>query len=463
VARVDFPLDPKQQLLGASGPCSARGTRSGHHYEAAPSPRQLGHAVNVQAMVFGIAARPPHRRRVHRIRHGRKKHYGDTCPMPREKTCGGDPHAPPLEPRGSGTLPSWRRPAGDPFAAGASLLPVGSSLRDMLTSSSRWRRKALHPSSRRASALDFASVRCAVEMVGRLSILTTAVERVEPEQLISSSHPSSSRRETAALEEGRLLARGSTPPRGSSGKVALSAERVWRWPGKGEGPPGPGGNVSRGYRGMRRRKDPHAGGHDLHAAVVARGMGKICVSAAPISWWTRSGASSGPGHGDRRGGALVHRRTTGEVIRGSSPRFPRRSSRSWWTVPFRDRSRFTAGSPPSWSGPTGSGAWACGPTRHSHRLRVARAFGAGGIGLCRTETCSSQRPHCGGAGNVLSETEGERRRALAKLLPMQRGDFPRDPAGHGRLARHDPAPGSALHEFLPKDRSALGEIAAEWK
>jgi len=96
---------------------------------------------------------------------------------------------------------------------------------------------------------------------------------------------------------------------GSLGKVALSANAWWRWPGKGEGPPGPGGNVSRGYRGNAAAEGfLTAGGHDLLRRASPAGWEDLW-SAAPISWWTRSGASSGPGHGDRRGEPLIHRRT----------------------------------------------------------------------------------------------------------------------------------------------------------
>ncbi len=94
--------------------------------------------------------------------------------------------------------------------------------------------------------------------------------------------------------------------------------------------------------------------------------------------------------------------------------------------------------------------------------RVARAFGAEGIGLCRTEHMFFGNDRIPAVREmILSETEAERRRALAKLLPMQREDFLgilREMEGLPVTIRLLDPP---LHEFLPRDRGALEAIASE--
>jgi pyruvate,orthophosphate dikinase len=93
---------------------------------------------------------------------------------------------------------------------------------------------------------------------------------------------------------------------------------------------------------------------------------------------------------------------------------------------------------------------------------VARAFGAGGIGLCRTEHMFFGNDRIPAVREmILSESEAERRRALAKLLPMQRQDFFeifREMEGLPVTIRLLDPP---LHEFLPRERAALEEIAAD--
>jgi pyruvate,orthophosphate dikinase len=94
--------------------------------------------------------------------------------------------------------------------------------------------------------------------------------------------------------------------------------------------------------------------------------------------------------------------------------------------------------------------------------RVARAFGAGGIGLCRTEHMFFGPDRIRAVREmILSESEAERRRALEKLLPMQRKDFFeifREMEGLPVTIRLLDPP---LHEFLPRDRATVEEIAAD--
>ena len=85
--------------------------------------------------------------------------------------------------------------------------------------------------------------------------------------------------------------------------------------------------------------------------------------------------------------------------------------------------------------------------------QVARAFGAEGIGLCRTEHMFFAEDRIPIMQEmILARTREDREAALAKLLPMQRDDFKGLVPGDEGVSRDHPPPDPPLHEFLPKRR-----------
>jgi pyruvate,orthophosphate dikinase len=190
------------------------------------------------------------------------------------------------------------------------------------------------------------------------------------------------------------------------------------------------------------------GGMTSHAAVVTRGMGKCCiVGAGEIEVDEKKK--------EMRIGALILKAgdwisldgTTGRVIQGKLNTLPASADNSelqtllGWAEPYRTMGvRANADIP--------------------RDAIQARAFGAEGIGLCRTEHmffAEDRIPHM--RAMIMASTEAERRAALAKLLPMQREDF------EGLFRAMDGLPVTIrlldppLHEFLPKREQLMVEIA----
>ena len=190
------------------------------------------------------------------------------------------------------------------------------------------------------------------------------------------------------------------------------------------------------------------GGMTSHAAVVARGMGRPCVA----------GASSVQIDLDREtlqaGGELLHKGdvvtidgSSGKLIKGRVPlREPELSQdfltlMQWADAVRRMNVRANADTPAD--------------------AAQAKAFGADGIGLCRTEHMFFDEDRIIAMREmILAEDEEGRRRALAKLLPMQRGDFIElfELMGTSPVSIRllDPP----LHEFLPHGEAAIADVAA---
>ena len=190
------------------------------------------------------------------------------------------------------------------------------------------------------------------------------------------------------------------------------------------------------------------GGMTSHAAVVTRGMGKCCiVGAGDIDIDEKKK--------EMRVGDLVLKAgdwisldgTTGRVINGKLNTVPASAENAdlqtlmGWAEPFRTMGvRANADIP--------------------RDAIQARAFGAEGIGLCRTEHmffAEDRIPHM--RAMIMAGSEEERRKALAKLLPMQREDF------EGLFRAMDGLPVTIrlldppLHEFLPKREELMVDIA----
>ncbi len=190
------------------------------------------------------------------------------------------------------------------------------------------------------------------------------------------------------------------------------------------------------------------GGMTSHAAVVARGMGIPCVTGAgSMRVDLRNGVLIGIGCMLRKGDVITIDGSSGRVLRGEVPM-----------------------TQPELSGDFGKlMEWADGARRMTVRTnadtpadaRAARAFGAEGIGLCRTEHMffEGERIHVM-REMILAEDEAGRRSALDQLLPMQREDFTElFSIMHGMpvtIRLLDPP----LHEFLPKTDGEIVEVAA---
>ena len=190
------------------------------------------------------------------------------------------------------------------------------------------------------------------------------------------------------------------------------------------------------------------GGMTSHAAVVARGMGKPCVSGAgSLRVDQRNGTLMAMGMTLKKGDVVTIDGGNGQVLKGAVPMLQPELSgdfaaiMEWADAARRMKVRTNAETPAD--------------------ARMARSFGAEGIGLCRTEHMFFDGDRIVAMREmILAETEEGRRKALAKLLPMQRSDFLElfeIMAGLPVTIRLLDPP---LHEFLPKTEEEIAEVAA---
>lgn len=191
------------------------------------------------------------------------------------------------------------------------------------------------------------------------------------------------------------------------------------------------------------------GGMTSHAAVVARGLGKPCIVGARDMLLDKSEGTlrSAGGHVFREGDIVSVDGTTGQILVGKVTMIEPET-----TVAFQSLM-----------------TWADSVRRLDVRANadtsedaaVAKKYGAQGIGLCRTEHMFFQRGRINSMREmILAETSEDRRKALAKLLPMQRGDFETlfvaMPGLPVTIRLLDPP----LHEFLPHNEADLRDMAA---
>jgi pyruvate,orthophosphate dikinase len=292
-----------------------------------------------------------------------------------------------------------------------------------------------------------AAVQIAVDMVKeRLIDEKTAILRVDPQSLDQLLHPTFD-----PNAKKNVLTRGlPASPGAAVGKVAFTAEEAEKRVAAGEKiilvrretePADIGGmHVSEGIL-------TSTGGMTSHAAVVARGMGTPCVAGASavvidaVNRLVKIGeATFGPEHVISIDGA------TGEVMDGSVPLVEATLSGPFgiimkWADKYRTLKIRTNGDTPT-------------------DARVAREFGAEGIGLCRTEHMffDPQRIHHM-REMILAGTIEARKAALTKLLPYQREDFLgifKEMNGLPVTIRLLDPP---LHEFLPHNEKDQQELA----
>jgi pyruvate, orthophosphate dikinase len=312
-----------------------------------------------------------------------------------------------------------------------------------------------------------AAVRIAVEMVDeRLITKKDAVRRVPADSLAHLLAPIFDRQSARSAKKiGSGLAAG---PGAASGHVVFSAEEAVRRADKGDKVVLARIETSpEDLRGMIAAEGilTSRGGVSSHAALVARQMGKVCVCGATgihIDYEKRT--LSADGVTLKQGDYISIDGTTGEVFVGEVATAPSeivqvlvdRSLDPKKSAMYQQYSRLIG--------------WADGWRRLDVRtnadtpeqVRNAIAFGAQGIGLCRTEHMFFEGDRIDAMREmILAGTKEERARALAKLLPYQREDF----IGIFDALNGLPATirflDPPLHEFLPSDHAQQNELAGK--
>jgi pyruvate,orthophosphate dikinase len=301
--------------------------------------------------------------------------------------------------------------------------------------------------TRRAQRTGLAAVRVAVEMVGEgLISEAEALQRVPPQDLDQVFHPMVDPRARVTTVAKGLPA----SPGAAMGEAVFDADEAEALAKKGHAVVLVRPETSpEDFHGIvaARAVVTARGGMTSHAAIVARGMGKTCVvGAKEIEVDPRHGRFRANGRVVKRGQWLTVDGTTGRVILGKAKLVtPKvgvhyRRLMEWADAHRRLRVRTNADTPAD--------------------ARRARGFGAEGIGLCRTEHMFFEGDRITAMREmILATDEAGRRRALAKLLPMQRADF------EGIFEAMDGFPVTIrlldppLHEFLPHARPEMAAVA----
>ncbi|HEV2417086.1 MAG TPA: pyruvate, phosphate dikinase, partial [Terriglobia bacterium] len=453
----EFPQDPRVQLEMAIEAVfrSWYNPRAGTYRRLNKIPDDIGTACNVQAMVFGNMGetsgtgvgftRNPAT--------GEKQFYGEFL----------------MNAQGEDVVAGVRTPL--PIAELESVMPpVYAQLREITSRLEQHYRdvqdfeftiqegKLYMLQTRNGKRTGNAAVRIAVDLVNE-GLLTPeeALMRVEPEQLNQLLHP--------VLNEKKplhLIAKGlPASPGAAVGRVVFTADEAVA-----QGKSGPvilvrAETVPDDIHGMEVAAGilTSRGGMTSHAAVVTRGMGKCCVAGCSEADVDEKKKILKIGkHVIKEGDWISLDGSTGRVMLGKAE-----------TVDPDPNSGFFATFM----------KWADGHRKLGVRANadiprdaaVAHAFGAAGIGLCRTEHmffAADRLPHVQAMIMACKETadpkeaaryEKERRAALAKLLPMQRKDF----AGLFKAMNGFPVTirtlDPPLHEFLPKREQLMVEIA----
>ena len=276
----------------------------------------------------------------------------------------------------------------------------------------------------------------------------TAVLRCEPNKLDELLHPVFDK---AALKVAQVLTKGlAASPGAACGKIVFSADDAALWASKGErvvmvrietSPEDLAGMAA--AEGILTAR----GGMTSHAAVVARGMGKCCVSGAGalvIDYVAKTMTVDGTVL--KEGDYISINGSTGEVYLGAVATKEAELDEDFSELMkladkyTRMQVRTNADTP--------------------HDAAVARKFGAVGIGLCRTEHMFFEGDKIRAMREmILAETQDGRRKALAKILPYQQADF------KGIFKAMEGCPVTVrlldppLHEFVPHEEKEQRELA----
>ncbi|MDW8404498.1 pyruvate, phosphate dikinase [Chloroflexus sp.] len=447
---VDFPEDPFEQLREAIAAVfrSWNGRRAVDYRRVNKIPDNLGTAVNVQAMVFGnmgsdsatgvAFTRNPST--------GAPEIFGEYL----------------VNAQGEDVVAGIRTP--QPISKLAEEMPeVYAQFHEIAKQLERHykdmqdveftieRGKLWMLQTRTGKRTGAAAVKIAVDMVREgLIDKATAVQRVDPHALDQLLHPMI---DPEARKHAQPLTTGlPASPGAASGKAVFDPDEAEELAKTGE-------KVilvrvetaPEDFHGMVAAQAilTARGGMTSHAAVVARGMGKPCVAGAGdlrISYADQLMTVNGVTI--HKGDWITLDGGSGEVFAGQMPTVEPELSGDFatlmaWADEFRKLGvRANADIP--------------------RDARVARQFGAEGIGLCRTEHMFFEGDRIDAMREmILADTAEERRAALAKIEPLQQGDFEglfREMAGLPVTIRTLDPP---LHEFLPHDDHEIEALAAK--
>ena len=475
----EFPQDVTEQLWGAIGAVfnSWNNARAITYRKLNGIPSEWGTAVNVQSMVFGnmgddcatgvAFTRDPST--------GARRFYGEYLPNAQGEDVVAGIRTP---------LPITKAQViGDEKSLEETMPQVYAQLEDVYRKlESHYRDmqdieftiqsgKLYLLQTRTGKRTGFAAVKIACDMVEeKLIEPREAVERVEANQIIQLLAPVFDAKEkNKALHGGRLLGRGlPAGPGAAAGRIAFNAEHAVAMAKDGpvilvrvETSPEDIAGMHSAAGIMTTR-----GGLTSHAAVVARGMGRPCVvGAGSLRVDYSRGELKAEGKEPLEEGDWISiDGTTGEVMNGQvatrhsevvqvliegtldpskSEVFQNFDRLLKWADSIRKLGVRTNADTPS-------------------DARVARLFGAAGIGLCRTEHMFFQEERLLRVREmILARNEAGRRRALAELLPFQTGDFEgifRELHGLPVTIRLLDPP---LHEFLPQTEAQISTVARD--
>ncbi len=292
-----------------------------------------------------------------------------------------------------------------------------------------------------------AALKMAVDMVGEgLIDEATAIKRVDPMALDQLLHPTL---DPSATRD--VLARGlPASPGAASGAIVLDADTAEKRAGMGEAVILVRVETSpEDIHGMHAAKGilTARGGMTSHAAVVARGMGRPCVSGASgVSIDMASRTLKIGARELKEGDIITLDGANGEVMAGKVATIEPElvgdfgTLMAWADQHRRMKVRTNAETPED--------------------CRMARQFGAEGIGLCRTEHMFFDAGRISAVRQmILAEDEVGRRAALAKLLPEQRADFQAIFAVMAGLPVTIRLLDPPLHEFLPHSEADFSELS----
>ncbi|MEO8664980.1 MAG: pyruvate, phosphate dikinase [Ignavibacteria bacterium] len=466
----DFPDDPMEQLWGAIGAVfrSWMNDRAIVYRKLNNIPVEWGTAVNIQSMVFGnlgetsgtgvAFTRNPS--------NGENEFYGEYL----------------MNAQGEDVVAGIRTPL--PISQLKKAKPkiykqlelvrknLEKHYHDMLDIEFTIQEEKLYMlQCRVGKRTGYASVKIAVDMVNEKLIgEKEAVKRVEPEQLNQLLRPIFSTKEKEdAVRDGRLLAKGlNAGPGAASGKVYFNSYDAVNAKASGESvilvriETSPedirGMNASEGILTSR-------GGMTSHAALVARQMGKVCVAGCgtlEIDYLLKTLKVAGKDHLIKEGDHISIDGSTGEVIVGMLQAKPSeilqvlidktmkpKDSKAYhyysifmkWVDKFRRLKIRTNADQPD-------------------QCENAVAFGAEGIGLCRTEHMFFGGDRIDAVREmILAYKEEGRRRALDKILPYQRKDFTEIFEVMDGLPVTIRTLDPPLHEFLPHNEIEIHKLA----
>jgi len=464
----EFPEDPFDQLWEAIGAVfgSWNNDRAIAYRELYNIPHTWGTAVNVQAMVFGnlgdncatgvAFTRDP--------ANGEKRFYGEFL----VNAQGEDVVAGIRTPRAIGELAQVM-----PKAA-TELRKVGKMLekhyRDMqdieftIEDGKLWMLQ-----TRTGKRTGFAAVRIAVDMVEERKINSReALQRIEPDQLNQLLRPIFDQKgKDFADKEGRLLGKGlAAGPGAATGRVVFHAEDAVEWKKRGErvvlcrietSPDD--------IRGMDAAQGilTARGGLTSHAALVARQMGKVCVAGCEALHIDYVARSLKVDQAELKEGDWISiDGSTGEVFKGEIHTLPSEvlqvllggSLKPKTSLIYQHFSKLM-----KWADEVRTLGVRTNADQPD-QAAIAKAFGSEGIGLCRTEHMFFQGDRIQAVREmILADDEAGRRRALAKLLPMQKEDFKGILDIMGTLPVTIRTLDPPLHEFLPKSDNEVVKLA----